>query len=215
MNDQPEMPNVGAMIRTEPIQQRSTARITKLLDTAAQMIDESGIDSLTTSEVAVRSDSSVGVVYRYFPNIQSLLRALAARNLRMFSERVFSTLNGKADDWKSILDDAIDAFVELNRNEPGFRSLRFGSIINNRFIDPSMSNNTVLARAFADILGKKYGFEPDDDLVFNLEVIIEIEDAMLKRAFLLDRNGDERFIQRARDIARQYLNDNTDLPSGA
>jgi AcrR family transcriptional regulator len=84
MIEQPVVP--AAAIRTAPIQQRSSERITLLLDTAASLIDENGIDKLTTSDVAARSRSSVGVVYRYFPNIQSLLRARRGlRNPRRLS----------------------------------------------------------------------------------------------------------------------------------
>ena len=215
MNDQTELPSIQGLVRTEPVQQRSTARIALLLDAAAALIDENGIDGLTTSDVATRSGSSVGVVYRYFPNIQSLLRALAARNMELFTDAIFTALNEESDEWKSVLDAGVDAYVHLFRTLPGFRALRFGDIINERFLDPDFSNNGVLARSFAGLLGEKYNVEPDEDLVFNLEVVVEIEDAMLKRAFLIEKNGDERFIQKARDVARDYLRDNTKLPANA
>ncbi|MBR22507.1 MAG: hypothetical protein CMF57_08735 [Leifsonia sp.] len=54
------------VMRTEPIQRRSSERIELLLDAAAALIDDHGIDGVTTSAVAKRSASSVGVVYRYF-----------------------------------------------------------------------------------------------------------------------------------------------------
>ena len=98
--------------RTEPVQQRSAARITALLDAAAFLIDEHGIDGLTTSDVAARSQSSVGVVYRYFPNIQSLLRGLASRNMELFSARVFAELNADAGQWRTAIHSTIDVFVD-------------------------------------------------------------------------------------------------------
>ena len=81
MTAQPALATDKIVMRTEPVQQRSAERITLLLDAAATLIDDSGIDGVTTSAVAKRSSSSVGVVYRYFPNIQALLRSLAARNM--------------------------------------------------------------------------------------------------------------------------------------
>jgi AcrR family transcriptional regulator len=209
MTDTADLPNLQPKVRTEPVQQRSTQRVTLLLDAAAALIDENGIDGLTTSDVASRSDSSVGVVYRYFPNIQSLLRALASRNLQQFTDRVFAALVGEVDDWRDSLDASMDAFIDMNRNTPGFRALRFGDVIDLRFLEPELSNNAVLARAFAGLLAEKYGFAPDEQLIFNFEVVIEISDALIKRAFLLDRNGDERFIATARDVVRTYLRDQT------
>ncbi|HEV7950191.1 MAG TPA: TetR family transcriptional regulator [Glaciihabitans sp.] len=213
MIEQPELPSKMTLIRTEPIQPRSTARIESLLDAAAAIIDAEGIDTLTTSAVAARSGSSVGVVYRYFPNIQSLLRALAVRNLEQYTDRVFAALVADSREWRTALDAAIDTFIDMYRTVPGFRALRFGDVINDRFLDPTLSNNGVLALAFAGILGEKYGFEPTDELVFELEVLVEIEDALMQRAFLMERSGDDRFIQKARDVARDYLAQHTTLPA--
>lgn len=207
MTDSAEPPAIQAMVRTEPVQQRSAQRVAHLLDTAAALIDDSGIDALTTSEVANRSDSSVGVVYRYFPNIQSLLRALAARNLARFTESIFDALGSDAVEWRGIVDIAIDTFIEFNRAEPGFRALRFGDIIDDRFLEPEFSNNGVLARALGGLLSEKYGFTPDDQVLFDIEVAIEVGDALLQRAFLLDRQGDQRFIDAARSISNGYLRD--------
>lgn len=215
MSDQPGIPPIQRKVRTEPVQQRSTQRVSLLLDAAAALIDENGIDGLTTSDVATRSGSSVGVVYRYFPNIQSLLRALASRNMQRFTESIYNGIGTDSVQWRDSLDVAIDAFIEFNRTEPGFRALRFGDIIDDRFLEPEFSNNGVFARAFAGLLAEKYDFTPDDRIVFDIEIVVEIADALLQRAFLLDRRGDERFIETAREICRTYLRDHSSLPGAS
>lgn len=194
-----------AAIRTEPVQQRSTERITSLLDAAAALIDEHGIDGLTTSDVAQRSGSSVGVVYRYFPNIQTLLRALAARNMRKFTDAIFGAMADQRDEWLAAMDVAIDTYIVLCRTEPGFRALRFGDVIDKRFIQPDLSNNSVLAREFTELFTRKYDVTPTDELALDFEVIVEIADALMHRAFLYDRNGDERFIAKLRTIVHEYM----------
>lgn len=188
------------------MQQRGIERVSQLLDAAAALIDEKGIDELTTSEVATRSGSSVGVVYRYFPNIQELLRALAARNLEKYTERVFETMTEEPTEWLAALDATIDAYIDLMRTEPGFRALRFGDVIAERFIEPTTSNNAILATAFSTLLVRKYGVAPSDDLVFDIEVAVEIADGLLHRAFRFDPRGEDRFIDRMRVIVREQLN---------
>src|SRR5476649_313567 len=71
----------SATLRNEPVQARSTARLTALLDAAAAAIDELGYERLTTAMVAERAGASIGTVYRYFPDRIAVLQALAARNL--------------------------------------------------------------------------------------------------------------------------------------
>jgi AcrR family transcriptional regulator len=200
------------VMRTEPVQQRSSERITLLLDAAATLIDDAGIDGVTTSAVAQRSRSSVGVVYRYFPNIQSLLRALAARNMERYLERVWQGIESSpAEPWSSF-DSTLDAFIDMTRTEPGFRALRFGDVIDQRFINPELSNNAILAREFAGQVGRTYDVTPDDDLIFHLEVAIEIASGLLTRAFQLDKNGDARFIEATRDLCGTYLRTHIPLP---
>lgn len=200
------------VMRTEPIQQRSAERITLLLDAAAWLIDDSGIDGVTTSAVAKRSSSSVGVVYRYFPNIQSLLRALAARNMERYLECVWSGIETSPPEPWSSFNSTLDAFLDMTRDEPGFRALRFGDVIDQRFISPGLSNNAILAREFATQVGRTYDFEPDDELVFHVEVALEIASGLLTRAFQLDKNGDARFIEATRELCGTYLRTHIPLP---
>ncbi len=195
----------GITVRTEPVQQRSSERITALLDAAAELIDRNGIDGLTTSDVAARSGSSVGVVYRYFPNIQSLLRALAARNMDRFTASLEAMMADQPAEWMTALNQAIDLYAELSRSEPGFRALRFGDVIDERFLHPNHSNNSVLVIAFNDLLTKRYGLEPTEELAFDLEVLVEMGDAILHRAFLYEPRGDDRFIDKLREIVRDYM----------
>jgi AcrR family transcriptional regulator len=202
--------------------------VTLLLDAAAALIDEKGIDGLSTSDVATRSGSSVGVVYRYFPNIQFLLRALAARNLERFLERAFpadsfpsgsfssdsSSSEGAAGArWLERLDQPFDAYVELARAEPGFRALRFGTIIDERFVgrDDSTSGvnaNDELVAALVEVLHKRYArLDPSESLLLDLEVAVEAATALLQRAFTTDSEGDPRFIAKAKSITREILTD--------
>lgn len=212
MNAQPALATDKVVMRTEPIQQRSAERITLLLDAAASLIDDAGIDGVTTSAVAKRSKSSVGVVYRYFPNIQSLLRALAARNMERYLERVWQGVENSPPEAWSSFDATLNAFIDMTRHEPGFRALRFGDVIDQRFISPELSNNAILAREFATQVGRTYDFEPDDVIVFHLEVAIEIASGLLTRAFQLDKNGDARFIEATRELCGSYLRTHIPLP---
>lgn len=213
--DAPALATDRVVMRTEPVQQRSAERIELLLDAAAHLIDEDGIDGVTTSAVAKRSGSSVGVVYRYFPNIQSLLRALAVRNMERFLDRVEQGVNASGPEPWSSFDSTLNTFVDMTRHEPGFRALRFGDVIDQRFMNPELSNNQILARKFAEQVGDTYSLTPDADLIFHMEVAVEIAAGLLARAFQLDPAGDERFIETTRQLCGDYLRTNIPLTAPA
>ncbi|WP_411701399.1 TetR/AcrR family transcriptional regulator [Conyzicola sp.] len=205
MKDQTALLPSSASVRTEPVQQRSSERITLLLDTAAALIDEKGIDGLTTSDVAARSHSSVGVVYRYFPNIQSLLRALAARNMQRFLSAVFVTIEENPGGWLSELDAILDIYADLTRSEPGFRALHFGGVIDERFIDGQTNANKELATNLVQFLTARYELPQTEEFELDLDVAIEIASALMQRAFRIDRDGDERYLAKARIVVREVL----------
>jgi len=205
MKDQSALLPNATSVRTEPVQQRSNERITLLLDTAATLIDEKGIDGLTTSDVAARSRSSVGVVYRYFPNIQSLLRALAARNMQRFLEASFSRLAEEPSEWMGELDTVLDVYADLSRTEPGFRALHFGGVIDERFISGQVDANRELADRFVEFVSGRYNLPATEEFTVDLDVAIEVAAALLQRAFRNDREGDERYIEKTRIVVRGIL----------
>ena len=215
MNTALELIPASINVRTEPIQRRSAERISHLMDAAAGLIDEHGIDGLTTTAVSVRADSSVGVVYRYFPNIQQLLLALAARNLDRFSERVHARLDDSSGDWLEIIDHVIDIYVDLVRHEPGFRALHFGDVIDERFLEPDATNNTLIANRFNELLVMKYDIATTPELSFDLEVLVEIAGSLLHRAFVYEREGDVRFINKLSALSRELLAPHASLTPSA
>lgn len=200
-------------LRTVPVQQRSNQRMQDLLDAAAHIIATEGIDAVTTTAAAYHSGSSVGVIYRYFPNIDSLLRALAHRNLHRYMARVEEGSDRTPDEPWSSWDLTLDSFVDMCRTEPGFRKLGFGDIIHDRFLDNEVSNNTVVARAFAGMVSQTHTVPITDDLLFHLEAAVWMGSSLLTRAFHNNPAGDERFIEEARSVIGNYLRSSVPLTS--
>lgn len=70
-----------AQRRRAPVQERAKQQVNRLLDAAAELIAEVGVDNATTNAIAARVRISVGTLYQYFPNKEALVRALAERYL--------------------------------------------------------------------------------------------------------------------------------------
>lgn len=65
--------------RRQPMQQRARERTRQILDITARLLDEVGIDDLTTILIAKQLEISVGSLYHYFPNKHAILFALGER----------------------------------------------------------------------------------------------------------------------------------------
>ncbi len=65
--------------RRQPQQERGERRVGELLDAAAAVFAEVGVEAATTNAIADRAGASVGSLYHFFPNKDAIIRALAAR----------------------------------------------------------------------------------------------------------------------------------------
>lgn len=65
--------------RKMPRQRRSAATVAAILESAAHILEAGGFDGYTTNAVAARAGVSIGSVYQYFPNRDSVTRALIER----------------------------------------------------------------------------------------------------------------------------------------
>ena len=198
-------PDRSPTVRNEPVQARSAARLEALLDAAAAIVDEVGYERLTTAMVAERAGASIGTVYRYYPDRIALLRALSGRSFQRYVDSVAGGVDRLlSGSWNDAVDLAVDAYAQMFRTEPGFRAIRFGDTLDLGAEGGALDNNRMLANEIARILAERFD-STSEALMFALEVAVEMMDALLYRAFSVDPNGDERFIEEARVVMREYL----------
>jgi hypothetical protein len=128
----------------------------------------------------------------------------------------FGTLDGSPTDWLSELDNIIDLYIEFARREPGFRALRFGGVIDERFNEDDGPAAHDIATRFTEVVSVRYGLAPTEELAIDIDMAVEVGAALLQRAFRLDRNGDERYITKARTVMRVLLEPHRiDVPAAA
>ena len=75
------MPDPRIAARKSPSQERSRRTVERILDAAARIFHEQGYAGATTNDVADEAGVSVGSLYQYFPNKDSLLVALTRRHI--------------------------------------------------------------------------------------------------------------------------------------
>ena len=193
-------------LRNEPVQARSSARLTTLLDAAASIVDEIGYERLTTAMVAERAGASIGTVYRYFPDRIAVLQALAARNLERVLTRVSDEMiDQRHPDWVTALSAAFGILVEAFRTEPGFRGVRVGDVFDLRPAPTERTYNSIVADRLLDGLVTRFGIPDNAEIRFRFESAIVVSDALATRAFALDAEGDERFLIAGRDTVYAML----------
>jgi AcrR family transcriptional regulator len=199
------LPGGSSLLRNEPVQARSSARLAGLLDAAAAVIDEIGFERLTTAMVAERAGASIGTVYRYFPDRIAVVEALAIRSAQRLAARFAEAIESSgATTWEQGCDALIDMTVEMYRSEPGFRAIRFGDVTESTGGSED-DRMTSLGSAVGTMLHERFGI-PDTERVARAWVVMtEAGHAVLARAYRIPGEPDTAMVEEFRVMSRVYL----------
>jgi AcrR family transcriptional regulator len=104
--------------RKSPVQARSTASVSAILEATIQVLLDVGKERLTTTRVAYRAGVSVGTLYQYFPNKSALLQAAL----------------------RDHLESVADALEEVCREESGSPLPQMASRVVNTFLEAKMKD---------------------------------------------------------------------------
>ena len=95
-----------------PLQARGRRRVGLILDAAADMIGQGGVESLTMHGIAERSGTAIGSLYHFFPNLSAVVDELFARQGQEMRGRL-SALEDSAVDWAGLsIGEAVNQFLD-------------------------------------------------------------------------------------------------------
>jgi AcrR family transcriptional regulator len=110
--------DTSAPVARQPKRERGRQRVEALLDAAAAIFMERGMEAATMTEIAARAGASIGSLYQFFPNKLLLAEALrerfVAKALGVFEALAASTQKMGADELALALIEYIHA-IERDR----------------------------------------------------------------------------------------------------
>jgi AcrR family transcriptional regulator len=127
------------LLRRTPQQTRSQQRVDLILDVAADLFAREGYDPVTTNAIAAQAGISIGSLYRYFPDKDTILRALVHRyneQLRALYDEVF-TKDAVYLPLSVLLDRLIDPMVAFHIDCPAFKQILLGSDVSSDIAEAS------------------------------------------------------------------------------
>ncbi|SCL16956.1 TetR family transcriptional regulator [Micromonospora inyonensis] len=177
-----------------------------MLDACAELVDEVGYEGLTTTLLAERAEVAIGSVYQFFPDKRAIVQALTLRTMESYLQRLDARFaSDDLTEWWDGVDAAIDEYITMHRTVPGFRTLHFGDVVDLHLLDEQRDNNGVIADQLARVLTERFGLADGPRLRFILEIAVEAADALIKLAFRRQPEGDERVLDEAKALIREYL----------
>jgi len=111
--------------RRAPRQARAQQTVWRILQAAGKEIEEGGLDRLTTNRIAAAAGLSVGTVYGYFQNKESIVNAL----LGLWLEEIYEAVDGAhprhgtGRDVLSYIRETVERCALLYERQPGLGAL--------------------------------------------------------------------------------------------
>ena len=107
--------------RKRPVQQRSRFTVDQILEASAHVFAKRGYAGTTTNHIAERAGVSIGSLYQYFPNKDTILVALHARHMESTSEvlrRMMEEALGEKKAPEHLLRRFVRQVIEVHASEP-------------------------------------------------------------------------------------------------
>src|ERR1022692_5228534 len=90
--DSTEQESAVAASRRAPVQSRSQQTVQRVLDAASSLLEQMPLEDVTTTRIAVEAELSIGALYRFFPDKQTIIDAIAVRHVEQFKTELESSV---------------------------------------------------------------------------------------------------------------------------
>lgn len=191
--------------RRVPRQERSRRRVEELLDAAARLVVERGLDALTTRDIAEAAGAPVASLYQYFAGKEDLLLALAQRDMAEMDAQVAADLAELPTlTVASLVRTTMTAFVTVYHRRRAFVEIYLRGRGNRAVAEFGRLHN---ARIAADLLAlaTEAGIAVPDLPPAVAELAVEVGDRVFQLAFEHDPEGDPLLIEEGIVLVTAYL----------
>lgn len=152
--------------RKSPVQARSTATIEVLHEATIQVLLKEGIVKCNTTRIAERAGVSVGSIYQYYPNRDSLLAAVLQRHLDRVAEKIEELcLKYEKTSIKTLISALVDEIILAKLSNPEESKALYAISGERGGLDLSKRMNDRMLAAISNLLESASDIEFDDSQI--------------------------------------------------
>ena len=193
-------------LRRTPTQRRARDRVRRILDAADSVLARDGV--IGTRPVAEAAGVSIGSLYHWFPDKESIALALALRHWDELSELVADAAD-RAQDGRlhDPVGEVFQALADGFRARPGFLALWFSELRTEQLRAATRPSRERVADSVERILRVTH---PGSDPTLHAtvaRVVTLLGDGVLREAFRVDRRGDPLLLAEGAHALRAYVTD--------
>ncbi len=199
----------------KPVQERGHNTVATIIGAARTLLRGMPLDDITTARIARKARISIGGLYRFFPDKQSILDAIAVHHVHMFrlltQQTILRPLLAEPQDFATfdpafVLNTMIDTYVIYLDTNPDFRTIAFGRHISAATHEREASPNTGLPALLKNFMLEQLGIPNTPELDLKLRVVSEAGERLIAYAFQQPTDDErDRIIAVMKQLLAGYL----------
>ena len=201
--------------RRIPVQSRSQHTVQRVLDAASSLLQQVPLEEITTTRIAAEAGLSIGALYRFFPDKQTIIDAIAVRHVEQFRASLEATVmkdierefaNLETFDPAKVLNSVVDAYIVYLDAHPDFRTISFGRHISAATKEREASPQVGLPALLKNFMLQRLGIPNTPELDLMLRVVSEAGERLIAYAYEQPtREERDRIIGEVKRMLSGYL----------
>src|SRR5258707_877392 len=192
----------SSSVRTAPQQERSARRLAGFLQAAAELFSEIGFAATTMQAIADRSESSIGALYNYFPDKESVAATLLSGYAEELQWRLQSLMEHSEKLSTAQFSGAfIDCIIQFAQERPAYLNLHTAPIRFRRDPAARKALRSIIANAFRT---KNPSLSTERSLLA-ANVAVQIVQSMINLFFELEKKTKALVVAEFRRVLSSYL----------
>jgi AcrR family transcriptional regulator len=192
--------------RRVPQQSRSRDRVVRILDAAAALVCEDGVEALSTRAIAERAEIPVASLYQYFADKDEILLALVGRDIDEMDAQIARDIRELSIlSVRTVVTATMDAFVKIYVQRPAFVMIWLRGRTNQAIKEYGRVHNLKVA---SDLLSLSIGaglVDPSSATPLVAEIAVEMGDRCFQLAFENSMGGEPEILAEAKELVITYL----------
>jgi AcrR family transcriptional regulator len=181
-----------------------------ILDAAAQLVTEVGVAGVTVGALAERARTSKGSMYHFFPDRESVLRALAERHVAAIRAMVSAIRGDRSIDWRRLApEEAVDRMLEPFRaytaQHPDLPLLLRAPANREGAASPRSDVLAAMLELAGSVVGARHPEAPSETSALRAAAVVAVIDGMSATAQRLDERTRSAFSGEMRRVLGAYL----------
>lgn len=193
--------------RRVPTQARSRRRVERILDAAAALVVERGVEALTVRAIAAAAGVPAASLYQYFADKEAVLLALAGRDMAEMDQQVLADLAALPAGTATLAEvvrTTMTAFVAVYDRRPAFVEVYLRGRSNVALAQFGREHNTRVARMLrARVVGAGLAAPTLTDR--RAELAVEVGDRVFQLAYERSAGGDAALVEEGISMITAYL----------